>query len=130
MTAGELVLVSAAVLCCIGFAALVVVLMRVLDTLRSLRAEIESLRAETRPLLTDLNRSTAEARAAVAEARTDLDRFDRVLGSAEAISSAVHSGSIVTRAALSAPVIKTVALGSGTRRAWRRLRWGKKGSGR
>lgn len=128
MTAGELAVVLAAVLCCIGFAALVVVLMRVLDTLRSLRAEIESLRADTRPLLADLHRSTAEARAAVEEARTDLDRFDRVLGSAEAISSAVHSGSLVTRAALSAPVIKTVALGSGTRRAWRRLRRTKRGS--
>ena len=33
MTAGELAVLLAAVLCCIGFAALVVVLMRVLDTL-------------------------------------------------------------------------------------------------
>lgn len=128
MSAGELAVVLAAVLCCIGFAALVVVLMRVLDTLRSLRAEIESLRAETRPLLVDLQRSTTEARAAVAEARTDLDRFDRVLGSAEAISSAVHGGSMVTRAALSAPVIKTVAVGSGAKRAWRRLRRGNRRS--
>lgn len=124
MTAGELAVLLAAVLCCIGFAALVVVLMRVLDSLRSLRAEIESLRVETHPLLTDLNRSTAEARAVVAEARTDLDRFDRVLGSAEAISSAVQGGSMVTRAVLSAPVIKTVAAGSGAKRAWRRLRRG------
>lgn len=122
MAARDLVLVVAATLCCIGFAALVVVLMRVLDTLRSLRAEIESLRAETTPLLSELRHSTTEARAAVAEARNDLDRFDRVLGSAEAISSAVHSGSIVTRAALSAPVIKTVAAGSGLKRGWRRLR--------
>ena len=38
MTAGELALVIAAVLCCIGFAALIVVLVRVLDTLRSLRS--------------------------------------------------------------------------------------------
>jgi len=38
MTAGELVLVVAAVLCCLGFTALVVVLMRVLDALRDVRA--------------------------------------------------------------------------------------------
>ena len=122
MTAGELPLLLAAVLCCIGFAALIVVLMRVLDSLKALRGEVESLRAETRPLLAELSSSTAEAKAAMVEARSDLDRFDRVLGSAEAISAAVAGGSRVARAALSAPVIKTVALGTGTKRAVRRLR--------
>ena len=38
----------------------------------------------------------------MSEARDDLDRFDRVLGSAEAISGAVAGGSRVARAALSA----------------------------
>ena len=122
MTAGELAVVLAAVLCCIGFAALVVVLMRVLDSLRALRGEVESLRTETRPLLQELKSTTNETRAVVEEARDDLDRFDRVLGSAEAISGAVAGGSRVARAALSAPVIKTVALGTGTKRAVRRLR--------
>ena len=121
MTAGELAVVLAAVLCCLGFVALVVVLVRVLDSLKALRGEVESLRAETRPLLLELSSSTAAATAAMVEARHDLDRFDRVLGSAEAISGAVAGGSRVARAALSAPVIKTVALGTGTRRAVRRL---------
>ena len=124
MTAGELAVVLAAVLCCIGFAALVVVLMRVLDSLRALRAEVESLRSETRPLLQELKSTTNETRAVVEEARDDLDRFDRVLGSAEAISGAVAGGSRVARAALSTPVIKTVAIGTGTKRAVRRLRRG------
>jgi uncharacterized protein YoxC len=120
MTAGELALVVAAVLCVIGFAALIVVLLRVLDTLRALRGEVEHLRSETQPLL-------AELRTSVDDARNDLDRFDRVLGSAEAISGAVsHSGNRVTRMALSTPVIKTVALASGTRGAARRLK--KKGA--
>jgi hypothetical protein len=122
MTAGELALVVAAVLCCIGFTALVVVLMRVLDTLRALRGEVESLRQETRPLLDDMRASTVDARAAMDEARHDLDRFDRVLGSAEAISGAVSGGGRVARAALSTPVIKTAALATGTSRAVRRLR--------
>jgi hypothetical protein len=112
----------AAVLCCIGFAALVVVLMRVLDSLKALRGEVESLRAETRPLLQELRSTTLDTRAVVEEARDDLERFDRVLGSAEAISGAVAGGSRVARAALSAPMIKTVALGTGTSRAVRRLR--------
>lgn len=122
MTAGELAVLLAAVLCCIGFAALVVALLRVLDMLHSLRDEVAHLRAETTPLLAELERSTATAAAVIDTARTDLDRFDRVLGSAEAISSAVSGSGAIARAALSTPVIKTAALATGTQRAWRRLR--------
>ena len=122
MTAGDLAIVLAAVLCCIGFAALIVVLYRVLDTMRALRSEVVSLRQETAPLLDELRSSTADAKASVAAARRDLERFDRVLGSAEAISGAVAGGSRVARAALSTPVIKTAALATGTTRAVRRFR--------
>ena len=89
MTAGDLAVTLAAVLCAIGFAALIVVLVRVLDTLKALRIEVESLRRETGPLLAELRESTDEAREAMDTARDDLERFDRVLGSAEAISDAV-----------------------------------------
>ena len=122
MTAGELAVVMAAVLCCIGFAALVVVLMRVLDAMRDLREEVRRMRDETVPLMAELRSSVVEARASVEEARDDLDRFDRVLGTAEAISDAVSGSSRIIRTALSAPVIKTVALASGTRKGARRLR--------
>ena len=115
MTAGHLALVVATVLCALGFAALCVALVRVLDALRGVQRELADLRAETRPLL-------AALRASVDDARDDLERFDRVLGSAEAISANVEGASRVARAALSAPIIKTVALASGTRRAARRLR--------
>jgi len=115
MTAGELAVVVATVLCALGFAALVLALAAVLRTLRALHTALDELRQETTPLLTEL-------RAAVDEARHDLDRFDRVLGSAEAISDAVGGATRVASAALSAPVIKTVALASGTTRAARRLR--------
>jgi hypothetical protein len=115
MTAGELAIVVATLLCTLGFAALVLVLARVLQALREMRAEVANLRAETQPLLLELA-------SAVDGARDDLDRFDRVLGSAEAISANVAGASRVTRMALSAPVIKTVALASGTSRAASRLR--------
>jgi hypothetical protein len=122
MTAGDLAIVLAAVLCCFGFAALVVVPYRVLDTMRSLRSEVESLRQETGPLLVEMRSSTADAKATVAAARGDLERVDRVLGSAEAISGAVAGGSRVARVALSTPMIKTAALATGTTRAVRRFR--------
>lgn len=122
MTAGELAIVVAAVLCCLGFTALVVVLVRVLDTLRALRTEVATLRAETGPLLQELRSTTDSASSVITEARADLERFDKVLGSAEAISGAVAGGGRVARAALSTPVIKTAALATGTSRAMRRLR--------
>jgi predicted RNA-binding Zn ribbon-like protein len=115
VTATDLALVVGTVLCVIGFTAMVVVLLRMLRALGELRAEVTSLRDETRPLL-------AELRASVDTARDDLDRFDRVLGSAEAISSQVEGVSRVAKLALSTPIIKTVALASGTGRAARRLR--------
>jgi hypothetical protein len=120
MTAGELVVVLAALLCAIGFAALVVVLMRVLDMLRDLRYEVADLRVETRPLIQELRTTTDEARVTVDEARTDLERFDRVLGSAEAIGDAVSGR--VARTAFSTPVIKATGLAKGTSRVLLRLR--------
>jgi uncharacterized protein YoxC len=115
MSAGDLAVTLAAVLCAIGFAALVVVLVRVHDLLRDLRGEVAALRSETRPLLTEL-------RAAADGARSDLERFDRVLGSAEAISDAVEGSGRAARHVFSAPVIKIAGLATGTSRAVRRLR--------
>ena len=122
MSAGDLAVTLAAVLCAIGFTALVVVLVRVLDTLRALRGEVESLRNETRPLLAELRATTDEARSAMDTARSDLQRFDRVLGSAEAISDAMEGSGRVARRAFSAPVIKAAGIATGTSRAVRRLR--------
>lgn len=129
MTAGDLAVTLAAVLCTIGFAALIVVLVRVLDSLRALRSEVESLRSETRPLLAELRESTIEARTAMDTARSDLQRFDRVLGSAEAISGAMEGSGRVARTAFSAPVIKAAGLATGTSRAVRRLRGKQAGGG-
>lgn len=120
MTAGELVVVLSALLLTIGFAALIVVLLRVLDTLRDLRREVTDLRTETRPLIDDLRSSALEARDTVDEARHDLERFDKVLGSAEAIGDAV--GSRVTKTAFSSPSIKAAGIATGASRTWSRLR--------
>ncbi len=120
MSAGELLLVIAGVLCSIGFAALVVVLMRVLDALRDVRRELDDLRAEATPLIQELQDTTDEARATVNEARADLERFDRVLGSAEAIGDAV--GATVARTSFSAPMIKAAGFARGTSRTIARLR--------
>ncbi|MFN3254493.1 MAG: hypothetical protein ACE37B_02250 [Ilumatobacter sp.] len=120
MTAGELVVVLSALLLTIGFAALIVVLLRVLDTLRDVRGEVADLRAETRPLIQDLRESAERARDTVDEARHDLERFDKVLGSAEAIGDAV--GQRVAKTAFSSPSIKAAGFARGTSRTIARLR--------
>lgn len=121
MTAGELAIVVAVLLCVIAFTALVLVLFRLLQSLRELRHELSVWQARTEPLLTEMRESTLDVRDAVEDARRDLDRFDRVLGSAEAISGAVAGSGRVARTALSTPVIKVAALATGTSRAARRL---------
>lgn len=124
MSAGELALVVGAVLCALAFAALAVTLVRVRDTMAELRAELAALRAETAEVTMTLRRAADEACQTVSTARADLDRFDRVLGSAEAISSAVGRTNRFTRSALSAPMIKAAGIATGTSRAVRRLRRG------
>jgi HAMP domain-containing protein len=124
VSAGELALVIGAVLCALAFAALAVTLIRVRDTLGDLRREVAAMRSETAPLIDELRRSTDVARDTMSTARADLDRFDRVLGSAEAISGAVGRTNRVARTALSSPVIKAAGIATGTTRAVRRLRRG------
>jgi hypothetical protein len=87
-----------------------------------LRDEIDALRRQTTPLLDELRESTDDARHVVLEAQRDLQRFDRVLGSAEAISGAVSGTGRVARRTFSRPIIKTVAFGAGVRRTFSRLR--------
>ena len=124
MTAGEVLLVAGAVLGALAFAALAVTLLRVRDTLGALRAEVAATRAEIAPLLADLRASTDEARDAVQAAQADLDRFDKVLGSAEAISATAARAGGVARTTLSVPMIKAAGLATGTSRAVKRLRRG------
>ena len=104
--------------CCasLGFTALVVALVFVLPVARaSCAARSTSSRPRREPLLAEMRRS-------VDEARGDLDRFDKVLGSAEAISSRSRARRGWRESAFSTPVIKTVAIASGTSRAARRFR--------
>ena len=121
MTASELAILLAVLLCVMGFTALVIVLFRLLQSLRELRHELAVWRNRTEPLLAEIRESTLDARDAMEDARRDLDRFDRVLGSAEAISGAVAGSGRVARTALSTPVIKVAAIATGTSRAARRL---------
>ena len=115
-------LVVVLVLCAMAFAALVVVLYRVLVALADLRTELEMVESRLLPMVNELRQATHETREIIDTARGDLKRFDKVLGSAESISEAVADTSRVARTVLSAPVIKVAAAATGTKRAFSVLR--------
>lgn len=99
----------------VSLVAVLYALQRVLVTLRNVRAMLDELTEQAVPLVDELGRS-------VAEANEELARLDRLVGSAESISATVDATSKLAYRALSAPVIKTVAMTSGASRAAKRLR--------
>lgn len=115
MTAGDVAAIVVAVASAVLSVGLVFALASLSRTLRSVRVTVEQLRLETVPLLGGL-RTTIE------QANAELDRVDGVLEKAESIGSTLDSGSRLAYLAFSNPLIKLMALGSGTRRAARRLR--------
>lgn len=117
LSGADLTLVVLTVGSVLATVALIVVLTRVLTTLRSLNRSVEQIDAQLLPLVDELG-------TALAEANVELDRIDELVGSAEAISATVDATSKLAYRALSAPVIKTVAVTSGASRAARRLRRG------
>ena len=115
-------LVVVLVLCAVAFAALVLVLYRVLVALVDLRSDLEVIESRLMPMVDELRDATRESRDIIAAARGDLKRFGKVLGSAESVAEAVADTSRVARTVLSAPVIKVAAAATGTKRAFSVLR--------
>ncbi|NLD76122.1 MAG: DUF948 domain-containing protein [Acidimicrobiales bacterium] len=101
----------------VAVVAVLYALQRILTTVRQVRATLDEVNDQALPLLEQLAVTLDEANAEVA-------RVDRLVGSAESISATVDATSKLAYRALSAPVIKTVAVTSGASRAARRLREG------
>ena len=112
MTAAAVALTVVAVL--LGVA-LVVVTVRLLATLRSLRSVIDDLNREAGPLLVDLR---GDAR----KASQGLDRVGDLVGAAESVTRRVDGASKLAYATFSSPVVKMLAVGHGVSRVSRKLR--------
>ncbi len=115
LSATDMVLVVVTVVSILTVASMVAVLLHLLSTVRRLTAALGDLTEQAIPLMDELAESLAEANA-------ELARVDRLVGSAESISATVDATSKLAYRALSAPVIKTVAVTSGASKAARRLR--------
>jgi len=117
MTALELLTVLCGI-AVLGLAVTLTVLCgRVLTAARRLNAAADAFEREATPAL-------AEFRVLVAAAADDIEQLDQVVEVAGAIGARMDSATDLTYRAITAPVIKGVALASGTRRAARRLRGG------
>lgn len=115
MSAGDLAAVVVTLLAVGSVLALLLALQLVWRTLQTLRSTVDEVAAAAGPLVEELE-------AAVGEANRALGRVDELIGSAECISATVDATSRLAYKALSAPMIKTVAIASGTSKAAKRLR--------
>ena len=84
-------------------------------TAGELRALADELGDHASAVLSDVDK-------VIEHAREELQRVDDLVGSAEVLSETVGSAGRLAQAAVSAPLIKLMAIGAGTARAGRRLR--------
>ncbi|MFN8035970.1 MAG: hypothetical protein U0V73_08555 [Acidimicrobiia bacterium] len=115
MSAGDVAALVLAIAVAMTTGALVVVLVLLARSLRSLRAALAELQRESLA-------SVREMHDAVRLAAGDLDRVDTLLATAESVTGRVDSASRFAYRAVSNPVVKTIAAGAGARKAVRRIR--------
>jgi len=115
MTATELAALIVAIASVVAVVLLGFGLMAITRTLKEVRLSVVQLRTELVPVVVDLGDT-------VRNANEELVRVDSLLGTAESIGGTVDSASRLAYLAFSNPVIKVLAVASGTGRAARVLR--------
>jgi len=115
VSATELAALIVAIASVVAVVLLTFGLVSMTKTLKEVRVAVELLRTETVPVVVELGDTIRNANA-------ELERVDGLLGTAESISGTVDSGSRLLYLAFSNPVIKAMALASGTGRAARSFR--------
>jgi Sec-independent protein translocase protein TatA len=101
--------------CLVLLVILVVMIVRLDRAARALGDAASDFRDEAEPVL-------AELRAAVRAADFELDRIDAIVTGAEKITGRVDAASDLAYRTFTSPVVKALAVGTGTRRAVQRLK--------
>jgi hypothetical protein len=117
LSAADLAAVIVAIASVVAVVLLVFVVVAVNRTLATLRLSIEQLRRETLPVVDELHRTVVTANA-------ELERLDVFLDSATSVSATVDSASHLAYLAFSNPLIKVMALATGTAKAAKALKRG------
>jgi hypothetical protein len=119
MTATELAALIVAIASVVAVVLMAFALVSITKTLKEVRKAVELLRVETLPVMVELGDTVRSANA-------ELERVGGVIGTAESITGTVDSASRLAYQAFSNPVIKGLAVASGTGRAARSLRRSRK----
>jgi hypothetical protein len=101
--------------CLIALVVLVVAIVRLDRAAKDLRRTASDFRDEAEPLL-------AELREVVRTADFELDRVDAIVSGAERVGGRVDAASDLAYRTFTNPVVKAMAVGTGTRRAVQRLK--------
>ena len=115
MSAGDLAAVIVAISSIALVVLLAVLLVHVTRTLAEVKVTVEELRRRALPLIDDASRTVANANA-------ELAKVDELVDSAGSISSTLDAGSHLFYLAFSNPIIKAMAIATGTAKAGRALR--------
>jgi hypothetical protein len=115
LSGADLAAIIVAIASVVAVVLLVFVVVAVNRTLATVRLSVEQLRRETVPVVDELHRTVVTANA-------ELERLDALLDSATSVSATVDSASHLAYLAFSNPLIKGMALATGTAKAARALR--------
>lgn len=115
MSGEEWVAIIGAQICLVALVVLVVMIVRLDRATRELRQAAREFRRESGPLLDEL-RHTVRA------ADYELDRVDAIVSGAEAVTGRVDAASDLAYRTFTNPVVKVLAVGTGTKRAMQRLK--------
>ncbi|MBM3675768.1 MAG: hypothetical protein FJW88_12650 [Actinobacteria bacterium] len=117
MSAGEWLAATGAVMLAVLLGGLLFALGSVTATLRELRVTVEALREESTAL-------AAGMRSALRDAEGEVDRVDALLTTAESVGGRIDTASRIVSKTVTNPVVKVLALGTGTKKAVARMRAG------
>jgi hypothetical protein len=117
VSASEWAAVFASQVCIVVLVVLVVVIVR-------LERAASELRATTRGLADEATVALGELRQAVRDADFELDRVDALVRGAERVTDRVDAASGLADKVITSPVVKVMAVGTGTKRAVQRLAGG------
>lgn len=125
MSAVDLVVILLGVLALGAAVALTLTTARMRRAALDAERSVEELERTRIAFEADAAAALSELHRTVVRAGTQVDEVEALVEVAHAIGGRVDAATDVTYRALTSPVIKTVALASGTRRAARRLRPGR-----
>jgi hypothetical protein len=117
LSGADLAAIIVAIASVVAVVLLVFVVVAINRTLTTVRLSVEQLRRETVPVVDELRRTVTTANA-------ELERLDALLDSATSVSATVDSASHLAYLAFSNPLIKAMALATGTAKAAKALRRG------